>query len=80
MPWPVPKRPPRIDREIRVPADLKKLEAGDSVWSSDRGELRMSDALELLGSLDDGSVDLVVADPPYAISKDEWDQFESIEV
>jgi len=39
----------------------------------------MSDALDLLGSLDDGSVDLVVTDPPYAISKDEWDQFESID-
>jgi site-specific DNA-methyltransferase (adenine-specific) len=35
--------------------------------------------LELLGRLPDGSVDLVVTDPPYAIAKAEWDEFESIE-
>ena len=36
--------------------------------------------LELLGKLDDRSVDLVVTDPPYAIDKAEWDEFESLEV
>ena len=35
--------------------------------------------LELLGELADGSVDLVVTDPPYAIAKAEWDEFESLE-
>jgi site-specific DNA-methyltransferase (adenine-specific) len=39
-----------------------------------------SDALALLGTIDDRSVDLVVTDPPYAIDKDEWDEFESLEV
>ncbi len=34
---------------------------------------------ELLGCCADGSIDLVVTDPPYAIGKDTWDQFESIE-
>lgn len=75
----MPKRPPRIEREIRVPRDLAEVSAPARVWSSDRGELRLSDAMELLGSLADGSVDLVVTDPPYAISKDEWDEFESID-
>jgi len=35
--------------------------------------------LALLGRLATGSVDLVVTDPPYAIAKAEWDEFESIE-
>jgi site-specific DNA-methyltransferase (adenine-specific) len=43
------------------------------------GELWRTDVLELLGRLDDRSVDLVVADPPYAIAKEEWDEFESME-
>lgn len=44
------------------------------------GELWHADVLELLGRLPDGSVDLVVADPPYAIAKAEWDEFPSLEV
>lgn len=75
----MPKRPPRVDRELEVPGDLAGLELGSEVWSSGRGQLRLSDAMELLGSLDDGVVDLVVTDPPYAIAKDEWDLFESID-
>ncbi|MBA2542758.1 MAG: site-specific DNA-methyltransferase [Deltaproteobacteria bacterium] len=35
--------------------------------------------MELLGTLEDASVDLVVTDPPYAIAKAEWDEFESLE-
>jgi site-specific DNA-methyltransferase (adenine-specific) len=35
--------------------------------------------MDLLGRLRDGSVDLVVADPPYAIAKAEWDEFPSLE-
>jgi len=42
-------------------------------------QLWHADVLELLGTLDDGSVDLVVTDPPYAIAKAEWDEFESLE-
>jgi len=44
-----------------------------------RGELWRSDALALLGTLADGSVDLVIADPPYAIDKADWDEFASLE-
>jgi site-specific DNA-methyltransferase (adenine-specific) len=47
---------------------------------ADQGELWHADVLELLGRLPDGSVDLVVTDPPYAIAKAEWDEFESLEV
>ena len=43
------------------------------------GELWHADVFELLGRLPDASVDLVVTDPPYAIAKAEWDEFESLE-
>ena len=48
-------------------------------WQSDLGTLWCADVLELLASLDDSSVDLVVADPPYAIAKEAWDSFESLQ-
>jgi site-specific DNA-methyltransferase (adenine-specific) len=43
------------------------------------GRLYVADAFELLASLDDGSVDLVVADPPYAAGKETWDEFRSLD-
>jgi site-specific DNA-methyltransferase (adenine-specific) len=43
------------------------------------GRLYQGDSLGWLQSLDDASVDLVVADPPYNIKKAEWDNFESQE-
>ncbi|HEY4241295.1 MAG TPA: site-specific DNA-methyltransferase [Kofleriaceae bacterium] len=65
-------------RELPVPRDLRG--AGPTrALATDLGELWHSDALALLGRLADGSVDLVVADPPYAIAKAEWDEFPSLE-
>jgi site-specific DNA-methyltransferase (adenine-specific) len=74
----VPKRPPRIDGELRVPRDLR---GGVSrrAFAGAGGELWLCDAFELLARLPDHSVDLVIADPPYAIGKDDWDQFASLE-
>ncbi len=48
-------------------------------WQSELGALWVADAIELLRSLDSGSVDLVIADPPYAIAKESWDDFTSID-
>ena len=88
----MPKRPPRVVRELPVPDDLSApgptcaldLAAGGAVDGDERGpgrgELWHADVLELLGKLADGSVDLVIADPPYAIAKAAWDEFESLEV
>ena len=60
----MPKRPPRVVRELAVPHDLR----GDgptcalAITQPHRGELWHADVLHLLGTLADGSVDLVVAD------------------
>src|SRR5262249_32931234 len=82
----VPKRPPRVVRELPVPHDLRgdgptcALVVGGDPGSPVRGELWHTDVMELFGKLVDGSVDLVIADPPYAIAKADWDEFESPEV
>jgi site-specific DNA-methyltransferase (adenine-specific) len=74
----VPKRPPRLARELTVPRDLRG--AGPTRAHKDaQGELWHTDALALLRTLPDASVDLVVTDPPYAIAKADWDEFESLE-
>ena len=74
----VPKRPPREARELPIPRDLRG--AGPTrAHASDLGELWHSDVLELLGRLPDSSVDLVVTDPPYAIAKEAWDEFDSLD-
>ena len=72
------KRPPRVARDLPFPRDLRGAGPKRALATGD-GELWRADVMELLGKLPDGSVDLVVTDPPYAIAKAEWDEFESIE-
>ncbi|MFT3695316.1 MAG: site-specific DNA-methyltransferase [Kofleriaceae bacterium] len=74
----MPKRPPRVARELPLPGDLRGT-GPTRAHHTDRGSLWHCDALHLLGQLPDRSVDLVVTDPPYAIDKAEWDEFESLE-
>ncbi len=80
----MPKRPPRAVRELAVPDDLRgpgptcALQLA-AAGAASRGELWHADVLVLLGQLGDGTVDLVIADPPYAIAKAEWDEFASLE-
>jgi site-specific DNA-methyltransferase (adenine-specific) len=73
----MPKRPPRIDRELAVPADLRASPC--RAFAGHGGELWVADVADLFGRLADASVDLVIADPPYAIAKQDWDEFESLE-
>jgi site-specific DNA-methyltransferase (adenine-specific) len=75
----VPKRPPRIARELPVPRDLAGGKPTRAL-KTPAGELWRADVIDLFGKLADASVDLVIADPPYAIAKAEWDEFESLEV
>src|ERR1051326_5459447 len=74
----VPKRPPRPDRDVSGPHDLRGP-GPTKAHADNRGQLWHADVLELLGKLPDRSVDLVVTDPPYAIAKQDWDEFASIE-
>ncbi len=46
-------------------------------YETRHGRLFCGDATEWLATLERGSVDLIVADPPYNIKKAEWDSFES---
>jgi site-specific DNA-methyltransferase (adenine-specific) len=64
---------------LQIPTDLDGVARPHRAWQGAGGALWLADAQALLGGLADGSVDLVVADPPYAIAKESWDEFESID-
>lgn len=49
-------------------------------FETDYGKLYNEDSIKFLKSLDDFSIDLVFADPPYNIKKAEWDTFSSQKV
>ncbi|NEW85392.1 MAG: MerR family DNA-binding transcriptional regulator [Mariniphaga sp.] len=46
-------------------------------FQTKHGKLYQYDAIEFLKTLEDESVDLIFADPPYNIKKAEWDTFSS---
>ena len=74
----VPKVPVRQAQALSLPADLRGARRKRALRTK-LGELWRSDALELLATLPDQSVHLVVTDPPYAINKEAWDEFSSID-
>ena len=74
----MPKRPPRLAQPLAAPADLDGDRA-QRAYATPRGELWRADALDFLAEQPAGSVRLVVADPPYAIDKAKWDEFESLD-
>lgn len=75
----MPKRPPRLDRDLAVPADLRRARAPYRAHHGGGGALWLADVMELLGAIPSGSVDLVLTDPPYAIGKADWDEFASLD-
>lgn len=48
-------------------------------FNSKSGTLYQGDATQFLKTIPSGSVDLIIADPPYSIKKAEWDTFSSQE-
>ena len=62
-----------------IPHDLAGKQPPRRALARDGGELWWADCMDFLGGLASGSARLVVADPPYAIAKDEWDEFPSLE-
>jgi site-specific DNA-methyltransferase (adenine-specific) len=74
----MPKRPTRVVHELPIPTDLRGK--GPTRAHADLfGQLWHADALVLLSQIPSASVDLVVTDPPYAIGKADWDEFESLD-
>jgi len=60
-------------------AELSPHRPGAPVVETALGALYQTDALEWLRTLDAGSVDLVVADPPYGGNAVHWDKFKSLD-
>jgi len=78
----VPRKTPRTTTApLDVPADLQNLQGPHLAWTSaskqhgEQNQLWCADALVFLQQQPTQSVDLVVADPPYAIGKADWDTF-----
>ena len=66
---------------IKNYTNISKLsnENGSIQFQTKLGKLYLADSIVWLSSLKSESVDLVFADPPYNISKADWDNFESQE-
>jgi site-specific DNA-methyltransferase (adenine-specific) len=75
----MPRIPPKErDVELLVPRDLARVKkTPHRAHTTSLGELWLGDCLELLRAQPEGSARLIFADPPYAIAKDEWDEFPS---
>lgn len=71
---------PMLRGEV-VYADTEQLDSETPVlfYRHPHGEIWVGDATTWLRSLENETVDLIFADPPYNIKKAEWDSFESQE-
>ena len=65
---------------------MGKIRANESIskgfqiqYEHPNGKLYQGDSIEWLKSMDDSSIDLVFADPPYNLKKADWDNFENQE-
>jgi len=67
--------------EIQTELQYYKSEAPqveiNPIFETDHGKLFQYDAIDFLKSLENESIDLIFADPPYNIKKAEWDTFSS---
>jgi site-specific DNA-methyltransferase (adenine-specific) len=63
--------------QLELYSDVKIEKLPEPIFKNDSGSLFNIDAIKFLKALDDESVDLVFADPPYNIKKAEWDTFQS---
>ena len=77
---------PQIDIEIaptgrRMPVQILPEErvTAQLCYEHPHGRLYQGDSAAWLRTLEDSSVDLVFADPPYNVNKAEWDNFDSQE-
>lgn len=76
------KSAPKTQSNSTLPIDEKPMFGEDAIRSvggavGNGKTLWLGDAIDWLKSIEDESIDLVFADPPYNIKKAEWDTFES---
>ncbi len=65
------------EMQLELTYPRKKLTDHNPYFSTSYGRLYNMDAVKFLKSLDDDSVYLIFADPPYNIKKAQWDTFPS---
>jgi len=63
--------------QLEFYSEKKSIKLPQPFFKNDSGSLYNMDALQFLKSIENDSVDLVFADPPYNIKKAEWDTFQS---
>ena len=63
--------------ELYSESPIESVETPKEYFITEYGRLYKGDAISLLKTIPDKSVDLVFADPPYNIKKAEWDTFDS---
>ena len=68
--------PTQVGKTLKVKKKSKDIQ---TQYQHPNGKLYVGDSVEWMRSLEDCSVDLVFADPPYNLKKASWDSFESHE-
>lgn len=66
-----------IQMEIPYHTAHEVMPATALFFQTENGKLYQYDAIKFLRTLEDDSIDLIFADPPYNIHKAEWDTFSS---
>lgn len=62
---------------VNKPAESQRVSSPHVYYEHPNGKLYLGDCVSVMQSLDDESVDVVFADPPYNIKKADWDYFGS---
>ena len=71
---------PLTTEDHKIKIDFEPVRHGFQLqYNNSNGRLYQGNSFDWLKSLDDASVDLVFADPPYNIKKADWDNFDSQE-
>ncbi len=63
--------------QLEFYSEKKSIKLPQPFFKNESGALYQMDVLQFLKSIENESVDLVFADPPYNIKKAEWDTFQS---
>lgn len=77
------KELPSFFGQIQSKGEKMNIDSADSnpkfYYKYPNGELWIGNSIDWLKSLQDESIDMIFADPPYNIKKADWDSFESQE-